>query len=383
MKPLAVHRGAEAGELVGRVLCHDIRGHGNEIVFRKGHALRVEDLVPLADAAWTEIHLIELGPDDLGQREAGQRLAGSLSSDGLEAAPSGHRHVLKARHNGLVKIDVAALQRLNSVPGIAVYTLVNDQVAAKDQIVAEAQITPLAIDRPSIEAATKIAGERGNVIRLLPFVPRAAIVWMRDDRHLRALEEKLRWFGCPVREVIDLPRDSQAIRDSMERRAASGATLFLISGSNALDPLDPVFAALDQCRGECRGAQSAPDTPVVPQRAPDTSSPTSDTAQRATDTSSRTSNTSDARLGAKIQRIGMPVHPGTLLWIATWRDITIIGLPTCGLGTQITAFDLILPKLLAEGAIRDEDLAALGHGGILNSARARTLQQETIDEPVR
>jgi hypothetical protein len=182
MKPLAVHRGANLGDLVGRVLCHDIRGRGNEIVFRKGHALRAEDIAPLADAAWTEIHLIELGPDDLGQREAGQRLAGSLSSDGLEAASSGHRHVLKARHNGLVKIDVATLQRLNSVPGIAVYTLVNDQVVAKDQIVAEAQITPLAIDRRSIDTAAKIAGERGNVIRLLPFVPRDAIVWMRDDR---------------------------------------------------------------------------------------------------------------------------------------------------------------------------------------------------------
>lgn len=320
----AVYRGAPDGELVGRVLCHDIRGPRHEIVFRKGHALRAEDLAPLADAPWTEIHLIELGSGDFGQREAGQRLAGILSSDALQAAPSGHRHVLKARHNGLVKIDVAALQRLNSVPGIAVYTLLNDQVAAKDQIVAEAQITPLAIDRRSIEAAAEIAGAGGTVIRLVPFVPREAVVWMRDDRHLHALTEKLRWFGCPVREVIDLPRDSRAIRESMERRAGTGATLFLVSGSNALDPLDPVFAALES-------------------------------------------------LGAKMQRIGMPVHPGTLLWIATWiasgREIPIVGLPTCGLGTQVTAFDLILPKLLAEGGIRDEDLAALGHGGILRKHR--------------
>lgn len=88
-------------------------------------------------------------------------------------------------------------------------------------------------------------------------------------------------------------------------------------------------------------------------------------------------------LGAKMQRIGMPVHPGTLLWMASWREITIVGLPTCGWGTQVTAFDLILPKLLAEGEIRDEDLAALGHGGILSFARARILEQEAIDEPVR
>jgi Molybdopterin biosynthesis enzyme len=321
MKAVVVHRGAQDGDLAGRVLCHDIRGHRNEIVFRKGHALRVEDLAVLSDAPWTEIHLIELGPDDFGQREAGQRLASSLSSDGLQSAPSGHRHVLKARHNGLVRIDVEALHALNSVPGIAVYTLLNDQVAAKDQFVAEAQITPLAIDRRSIEAATEIAGEGGNVIRLLPFVPRDVVFWMRDDRHLSDLAGKLHWFGCPVREVVDLPRQASAIRESMERRAGLGATLFLVSGSNALDPLDPVFAAIES-------------------------------------------------LGAKMQRIGMPMHPGTLLWIAKWRDITIIGLPTCGLGTQVTSFDLILPKLLAEGGIRDEELAALGHGGILSSRRS-------------
>ena len=43
----------------------------------------------------------------------------------------------------------------------------------------------------------------------------------------------------------------------------------------------------------------------------------------------------------------------------------------------------IVPKLLAEGEIRDEHLAALGHGGILNAARVRTLEQEPVNEPVR
>jgi hypothetical protein len=310
-------RSATNEQLAGGVLCHDLRGPGNEIIFRKGHALRTEDLAALAEAPWTEIHLLELGPDDVGQRAAGQRLAASLSGQGLQTAPSGHRHVLTAGHRGLVKIDVATLLRINSIPGVAVYTLRDEAIAAQDQIVAEAQITQLAIDRGSLERAEQMAREGGAVIRLLPFIGRDVVIWMRDDRRVSALTEKLRFFGCPVREVIDLPRHSGKIRQSLERHAVSGATLFLISGSNALDPLDPVFAALQA-------------------------------------------------LGASIQRIGLPVHPGTLLWIASWGEITIIGLPTCGLGTQLTAFDLILPKLLAEGRVGDEDLASFGHGGILN-----------------
>ena len=84
-----------------------------------------------------------------------------------------------------------------------------------------------------------------------------------------------------------------------------------------------------------------------------------------------------------MQRVGMPVHPGTLLWIASWNATTIIGLPSCGLGPQVTGFDLVLPKILAEGGIRDDELALLGHGGILSFARARTLDEEPVDEPVR
>ena len=66
-----------------------------------------------------------------------------------------------------------------------------------------------------------------------------------------------------------------------------------------------------------------------------------------------------------MQRIGLPMHPGTLLWIATLARTTIIGLPSCGLGPQKTSFDLILPRILAEGEISDETIAELAQGGIL------------------
>jgi len=118
--------------------------------------------------------------------------------------------------------------------------------------------------------------------------------------------------------VIDLPRDAASIGRAM--REQLDADLFIVAGANALDPLDPIFVALEQ-------------------------------------------------LGAAMQRKGVPVHPGTLLWLASLGRVTMIGLPSCGLGRQLTGFDLILPRLLAEGSIADDQLAALGHGGILSGAR--------------
>jgi hypothetical protein len=340
MKAFAVHRGANEGDTLGRVLCHDVRGDRNEILFRKGHTLRADDLPLLLATPWTELHMLELGADDLGQHEAGQRLADCLCDASLQRAPSGHRHVLKAKHHGLLEIDAALLERLNSTPGIAVFTLRGDQVVSAEQVVAEAQITPLAIERRSIEETERTIRDAGPVVRVLPFVARDVVLWIREDRNVEPLADKLRRFGCLIRDVVELPPDAASIRRSMEQQALSKATLFLVSGSNALDPLDPTFAALEQ-------------------------------------------------LGARMQRVGMPVHPGTLLWIADWNGITVLGLPTCGLGTTFTAFDLVLPRLLAEGGLRDEMLAKLGHGGILTArdtprgARQPAAEWKAVDEPVR
>jgi hypothetical protein len=334
MRGIAIRRGEEHGELVGRILCQDVRP-----AFRKGHVLRAEDIAVLIAASWTELHLLEPEPDDVPQREAGERLARILASAGLQIALAGHRHILRAQSNGLVKIDAQALQRLNTIQGVAVFTLMNDTVVSAGQTVAEAQITPLMIERRALEEASR----EKEVVRILSFVPRDVVILKRDDRVLRALTDKLRWFGCTVRDVITLPPDAPSIREVLDRdpsprlrgeggRRPDEGRLFIVSGSNALDPLDPVFVALEA-------------------------------------------------MGATMQKVGMPVHPGTLLWIASRNNATIIGLPSCGLGPQVTAFDLILPKLLAEGVIRDEDLAALGHGGILNFAASR--MREPVDEPVR
>ncbi len=318
MRAFALRRGDKHGALAGTILCHDIRG-----VFRKGHALREEDIPLLIDAAWDEIHLLELAPDDIAQREAGQRLAQILSSDDVQIAPAGHRHILKAKHNGLFKVDVAALQRLNGIPGIAVFTLMNDSVVSAGEVVAEAQITPLAIERSALEQVS------AGIVRVLPFEPRDVFVFSRDDRDGTALTAKLESFGCRVEVCSGTLQSSGVLKRTR--------SLIIVSGSNALDPLDPTFVELQQ-------------------------------------------------LDARLQRIGMPVHPGTLLWIATVNSATIIGLPSCGLGTGITAFDLVLPRLLAEGRIAEDELAALGHGGMLRHRKGPVLGSRSSvleHEPVR
>jgi len=70
-------------------------------------------------------------------------------------------------------------------------------------------------------------------------------------------------------------------------------------------------------------------------------------------------------LKGHIERIGVPAHPGSLLWLARIGGTPVIGMPSCGLFSRATVFDLVLPRLLAGLAVDSEWLASLGHGGLL------------------
>jgi molybdopterin biosynthesis enzyme len=100
-----------------------------------------------------------------------------------------------------------------------------------------------------------------------------------------------------------------------------GAQLVTLAGSKPMDPLDPALQAL-------------------------------------------------ALAGASLAKHGVPAHPGTLLWLA-WLParsgvVPIIGMPSCGLFSKATMFDLILPRLLAGERLGKRELAAYGDGGLLS-----------------
>ncbi len=71
-------------------------------------------------------------------------------------------------------------------------------------------------------------------------------------------------------------------------------------------------------------------------------------------------------VGARMERHGAPAHPGSLLWLADWEGLPVLGMPTCGMFSQATTFDLVLPRLLTGETIDNRALAALGHGGLLS-----------------
>ena len=328
MKAVAQRReGATTDLLAGRVLCHDVRDAAGKVALGKGARLDAEAARTLLTLPWDELHLLALEAGDLHEEDAGRRLAASVTGDGIEVKGySGGQWTLTATRRGLLRVDVARLAAVNVHEGVAVFTLLDRQPVDRGETVAKAKVTPLAIGADTVLAVEQAA--RGGAVTVAAFRPVALGTVARESlepkqraRFESALRTKIDWFGgrlLPVRFAGASPR---AVADEMSALRAEGADVLIVAGASALDPLDPVFGGL-------------------------------------------------TLLGARMERHGAPAHPGSLLFLARWQDLPVLGMPTCGMFSQATTFDLVLPRLLAGEAIANAEIAALGHGGLLSREMA-------------
>jgi molybdopterin biosynthesis enzyme len=70
------------------------------------------------------------------------------------------------------------------------------------------------------------------------------------------------------------------------------------------------------------------------------------------------------RSGARIESHGFPVLPGSMFLMAYLDNVPILGLSGCVLHDAFSAFDILLPRLLAGEKITRTDIVAMGHGGL-------------------
>ena len=69
--------------------------------------------------------------------------------------------------------------------------------------------------------------------------------------------------------------------------------------------------------------------------------------------------------GARMVSYGAPALPGAMFLLAYYNEtIPVVGLPGCVMNAKITIFDLILPRLMADDPVTQEELSLLGEGGL-------------------
>lgn len=306
------------------VVAREVTGADGHAAFAKGHVLQPDDVPRLVALPWEELHLVECEPGELHEGDAGIRIARAAAGEHVAVGPLGGGHwPLSATRRGILRVAIEPLARVNAIQGACVYTRFDGQIVDRDTVVARAKVIPLVLDSDHVTAVERIAGETSGLVRVAPFQPRVVGVIVQESLDARAasrfaqsLTDKVTWLGSRLLPPYYVASDPAAIGGAIDAAAADGAQVILMAGTKALDPLDPAFQALEH-------------------------------------------------LGVRLDRFGVPAHPGSLFWLAHWRERPLLGLPTCGLFAQLTTFDVIFPRLLAGERVDAATLAALGHGGLM------------------
>jgi hypothetical protein len=309
----------------GMILAHDVVavGESGRLKLPKGHILEPSDLPALRGYSG-EIHLIEMEPDDVHEDEASTRLARAVCGQGVDLRPPVESQThLRAAHRGVVSVCTRALEAMNSLPDVSVFTVYDGQPVDVGKAVGAAKVTPLAIPGEILRQAEQIARDAHPILEVRPFLGESVGVVVRDrvtgkaqERFEAAIDMKIGWFGSTVAGIRYLPENVEEIATAIRELLASDVSLILAAGVNSTDPLDLTLQALD-------------------------------------------------REGAVTERRGVPAHPGSTCWLAYAGEVPIFGLALCGMFSQTTVLDLLLPRFLSGQKVRAADIAAFGHGGML------------------
>jgi hypothetical protein len=310
-------------DIKGRVLVHDL---GPDL--RKGSVLEERHLERIRHAG--EVHVVELEAGDVHEDAAAGRLATALAGPGLEARPPVQSQArLVARHRGLVRVRGEAVDAINSLGSISVFTLMDGQAVGEGEEVAGCKVTPVAVPGELIEQAEQVCRDRRPVLEVLPFRPLKTFVVATERLKPKARElfraavtAKLGWYGAEVLAVREVARAPASVAAAYREAVDIGADLVLFAGASAIDPLDPAYAELVHAGGE-------------------------------------------------LLQLGAPMHPGSMLWLGRLREAAVVGVASCAGFGRSSSLDLLLPFVFAYGRADAGDLLRLGHGGLIEAGAGR------------
>lgn len=319
----------------GAILAHSLMLEGRRL--RKGLVLGAEDIARLSAAGVAEVTVARPGPGDVPEDAAATRLARALVPDpagaglALTEAFTG-RVNLNATGPGIVAMDVAAIHALNRIdPAITLATLAPHTRVWSGLLVGTVKIISYAVPAAALERACVVAH---GAIRVRPVVRRSAGLLMTDvpgqeDKLIakgrRAVEARLSALGMSLAAVATVPHETAAMAAALGRMP--GDMLLILTGSATSDLHD-----------------------------------TGPEAVRAA--------------GGAVARFGMPVDPGNLLFHGHLGGRPVIGLPGCARSPALNGADWVLERLACGLEIGDEDIAAMGVGGLLKEIPIRPQPRE-------
>ncbi|MGL5001083.1 MAG: molybdopterin-binding protein [Cetobacterium sp.] len=311
----------------GMILCHDITkivpGEFKGVAFKKGHIVTEKDIPELLNLGKDNLFVWEHKEGTLHENDAAIRIKNHIAGSGLDFSSIKEGKIdFIAAQDGLLKIDTDELFKINSLREIIVATLHNNTPVKKGTKVAGTRVIPLVINEDKIFEMESIS--KKEIIKILPIKQKKiAIITTGNevfygriqDKFGPILSSKVKEYGCEIVYHTFSSDDKEMIKEKIAEALKSDAELILCTGGMSVDPDDRTPLAIKE-------------------------------------------------MGGELITYGSPVLPGAMLLLAYCNNKAILGLPGCVMHSKRTAFDLVLPRILADEKINFEDIAKYGHGGL-------------------
>lgn len=299
---------------------------------RKGTILDETAIATLREAGITDVIAARLEAGDIGENEAATRLARLCTSPGLSARRAHTGRVnIHAERSGLVQIDRAALDALNSLDeSLTIATLAHGIPVTTGDMVATVKVIPLAVQGRILDSAEALVAPlslvpfrsitAGLVVSELPGLKESVV-----EDTIAATAARIEALGGVLLPALRTPHMDVAIASALEKLRVAGAELLLIAVASAtVDRRDVGPAAIE-------------------------------------------------RAGGRVLHFGMPVDPGNLICIGEWDGIPTVVLPGCARSPRANGIDLVLRRYAARLPVGRHEIMAMGAGGLLADTEARPL----------
>ncbi len=326
-------------EAEATVLAHSVPLPSGKLA--KGRVLTRDDVAALAAAGVPEVIVAVLDAGDVGEAEAAGRLARALVPDEAAAGlrlsvPVNGRVNLHATRAGVLGVDADAVLRLNRAdPGLTLATLIPFARVAPGTMAGTVKIISYAVAGAALQAACSVAA---GAMRVHPVTVADAGLILTDapgqdgkliEKGRAAVAKRLRALGMSLAETRVVPHEMRALAAAV--REVRGGMILILTGAATSDLHD-----------------------VAPE------------AVRAA--------------GGTVARFGMPVDPGNLLFHGMLGDRPVIGLPGCARSPALNGADWVLERLACGISVTDNDIAAMGVGGLLKEIAIRPQPREARRE---
>ncbi|MDE2579303.1 MAG: molybdopterin-binding protein [Hyphomicrobiales bacterium] len=319
----------------GAILAHAVRRPG--LTLKKGDVIGPQEMRLLQEFGVAEIVGAQLDSDDVGEDAAAAQLAQAIAGEGLRIeAPFTGRSNLFAVRSGLLKVDAAAIDRVNGLDeSVTIATLPQHRAVVEGEMIGTVKIIPFAVPGALLRRAIVAAG--GAIVSVKPYRAMSVAVVstllpglkpQTVEKTARVLQERLAPAHARIVDHARVEHDAAALAPAIAA-AARMADLVVVFGASAItDRRDVIPAALE-------------------------------------------------RAGGRVEHFGMPVDPGNLLLIGQSADgKPVVGAPGCARSPRENGFDFILSRLLAGERPTSAEIRAMGVGGLLMEIVSRPQPRE-------